>query len=161
MRTLPLLALLILAACTPQQPWQTQTSAYTPVLMGRNGMKNAIEVMPPRDIVNSGKIYVYNDWLFVNERFEGIHVINNTDPTNPLPMHFIRIPGNIDVAYKNGRFYADQATDLLVLSYDGNTLTELQREAKIFMPLAPPDGLPYNPPTAIPDSLVIIKWTKE
>ncbi|NJN77621.1 MAG: hypothetical protein HC803_04250 [Saprospiraceae bacterium] len=52
---------------------------------------------------------------FVSERGEGIHVINNIDPTNPQSVKFIKIPGAMDIAIKGNILYADNYRDLVAL----------------------------------------------
>jgi len=63
----------------------------------------------------TGKIYVYSDYLLINEPDEGIHVLDNRNPSNPIPLSFIKIPGNSDLAVRNGLLYADSYVDLVVL----------------------------------------------
>ena len=69
----------------------------------------------PRNMRNPGKMYVYDHYLFINERQEGIHVIDNADPTNPQNIAFWKIPGNVDMAIKNNHLYADQYVDMLTI----------------------------------------------
>ncbi|MBI5539344.1 MAG: hypothetical protein HY951_04745 [Bacteroidia bacterium] len=68
----------------------------------------------------TGKIYIYGEYVFINEQYKGIHVIDNHDKTNPQNVAFFSIPGNIDLAIKNGFIYADNYNDLVVI--DINTL---------------------------------------
>ena len=62
-----------------------------------------------------GKIYFYQDYILVNEKYEGIHIIDNSDPSNPQSTNFICIPGNIDIAVKDDILYADSYTDLIAI----------------------------------------------
>lgn len=75
-----------------------------------------IEFLAPQPINNSGKIYIYNQYVLINEQYKGIHVINNLDNTNPQKTAFISIPGNIDISVKNGFLYADNYDDLVVIN---------------------------------------------
>ena len=61
----------------------------------------------PRPVKTSGKIYLYQKYLFVGEPGEGVHVFDNTDPSAPVPFCFINIPYNYDVAAKDSILYAD------------------------------------------------------
>ncbi len=70
----------------------------------------------PRELRNPGKIYVYDHYLFINERNEGIHVLDNSDPANPVNLAFWSIPGNIDIAIRGNLLYADQYVDLLTIN---------------------------------------------
>lgn len=68
-----------------------------------------------RDLQNPGNLYYYKQYLLVNERREGIHVIDNSDPENPQNLGFISIPGNLDMAVRNNILYADSYLDLLTI----------------------------------------------
>ena len=68
-----------------------------------------------RAFVNPGKIYKWGDYVFVNELREGIHVIDNSDPVNPVNTGFLTIPGNLDIAIRDHILYADSYLDLLAV----------------------------------------------
>lgn len=68
-----------------------------------------------RAMINTGKFYYYNDHIFINERYEGIHIIDNSDRENPVQSGFIELPGNLDIAIRNDMLYADNYTDLLTI----------------------------------------------
>ena len=73
-----------------------------------------IESQQPRPLRKPGKIYVRDNYLFVNELGEGIHVINNIDPTKPEKISFLSILANYDMAVKGNHLYADNGRDLVV-----------------------------------------------
>lgn len=75
-------------------------------------------VSGPTAIVQAGKIYIYQDYLFINEPGKGIHIFNNVDPSKPLAMAFLSIPGNVDLAVLDGKLYADSFTDLLTFDLE-------------------------------------------
>lgn len=89
-----------------------------------------------RELCEPGKIYYYNNYLFINEGREGVHVIDNTDASNPINLTFISIPGSEDIAIKDGRLLANSYTDLLTIDidniYDAKLLT---RTEDVFPPL--------------------------
>lgn len=85
-----------------------------------------------RDLVNPGQLYYFNNHIYINERGEGIHIIDNTDPANPAPVSFLAIPGNEDLAIKNGVLYANTYTDLLAIDLQSNQL--LGRTDNAFVP---------------------------
>ena len=78
-------------------------------------MDSQIEFGSPRLIDTPGKIYVYANYLFVNERGEGVHVINNANPASPVNMAFLKIPGNVDIAVREYVLYADSFSDLVAI----------------------------------------------
>ena len=71
--------------------------------------------LPPQPIGNLGKIYYKDPYLYINERFKGIHVYDNSDPTNPTPIAFIQIYGSEDIAITGDILYADNYTDLVAI----------------------------------------------
>lgn len=100
---------------------------YQPVYLTRAELEN-IETLPARAMINPGKIYTFGNYLFVNERFEGIHIINNADPAAPEKLSFVKIPGNVDLAVKGNLLYADNGTDLVTLNInDLNNITVVSR----------------------------------
>ena len=74
-----------------------------------------------RSIETPGKFYFYNNFIFINELYEGVHVIDNSDPSNPQNVSFINIPGNLDIAIRGNTMYADSYVDLLTID-----ITDLQ-----------------------------------
>jgi len=74
-----------------------------------------IKVTDARSIKRLGKIYYKDGFIFVNESAEGIHVIDNSDPANPVFLKFIEIIGSRDIAIKGNILYADNITDLVTL----------------------------------------------
>ena len=55
--------------------------------------RNSVVITSPKEIVESGKIYVYQDYIFVNDKYKGIHVIDNSNPVTPVKIAFISILG--------------------------------------------------------------------
>lgn len=76
---------------------------------------NQITATEPQPIVALGKIYYKNPYIFVSERYKGIHILDNTNPAAPIPVRFIRVPGNEDIAIKGDILYADNITDLVAI----------------------------------------------
>lgn len=86
---------------------------YDPVYLTEAQIRQDIEVAEPRELRAPGKIYFYQGYVLINEQYEGIHIIDNSDPANPTPVSFVSIPGNIDLAVRGDILYADSYIDLL------------------------------------------------
>lgn len=86
---------------------------YSAVETNLTFLRNAVEVVAPRSIESAGRIYFKDDYLFINEPGEGIHVIDNKNPEAPVHLNFIKIPGNFDLAIRGAILYADSYMDLL------------------------------------------------
>lgn len=85
---------------------------YNPVYLTKAQLRN-VEILESEKLKNPGKIYVYGKYLFINELYEGVHVFDNSNPSNPVNLSFISIPGNVDIAVKANVLYADNFIDLL------------------------------------------------
>ncbi len=78
-----------------------------------DSLRSNVEVLPAQSLQQPGKIYFKDNFIFINEYKEGIHIINNADPSNPQKVGFIKIPGNVDIAAFGNVLYADSYMDLL------------------------------------------------
>lgn len=96
-----------------------------PLVISKADFANSIDIIAPRPIDESGKVYTYEDYIFVNDKYKGIHVINNSNPLQPRKIGFIRIPGNVDISVKDDFLYADSLMDLIVL--DISNITDIKQ----------------------------------
>lgn len=78
-------------------------------------LRQKIAASVSKELVTTGKIYVYGDYLLINEPDLGIHVVDNKIPSSPKFISFLKIPGNSDLAVRNGLLYADSYIDLVIL----------------------------------------------
>lgn len=118
MRHLPysLLALwaLLLGLSSCQDSLTETHYANVPVFMTDEELRQlTYSLQPAQSMEATGKIYVYENYLLINEPYLGIHIFNNSNPAAPAPVGFIPIPGNIDLAVQNDLLYADSFADLL------------------------------------------------
>lgn len=157
--------LLSLSACPMGEPIDAvPLPVYQPLLMSRGQLEQAVAVQPPRDMHNTGKIYVRSPYLLINERYEGVHIINNQDPTNPRPLAFLRIPGNVDVAMKGNMLYADSGPDLLTFDLSDPTAAQLLNRVRNAVPVLPMPEMGTVPPeyeeSKRPADAVVVGWRK-
>ncbi|MBO3269229.1 hypothetical protein [Hymenobacter defluvii] len=130
--------LLSLTACPLVQPVdQVPLPKYKPLLMPRIQLEQAVAVLPPQNMHNTGKIYLRDPYILINERYEGVHIINNQDPANPQLVAFLRIPGNVDVAMKGNMLYADSGPDLLTFDMSNMQAARLVNRVKDAVPELP------------------------
>lgn len=88
----------------------------------------AIEVTTPVPIENSGKIYAYKNYIFVNDINRGFHILDNSNPETPTNIGFIKLEGNNDISIKDDRLFADSYGDLVVMDIsDINNIKEANR----------------------------------
>jgi hypothetical protein len=140
LRFLPFLAIiasLVLQSCVKDSCEQMTTWVRQTPIYKTQAQMDAVQIIneEARPLKKPGKIYFYNDFIFINEIREGVHIIDNTDPTSPQNIGFINIEGNVDIAIKDGRLYADSYTTLFTLDVsDVNNVSLINRQSEVFAP---------------------------
>jgi len=120
--------------------------ANVPIVMGFDEFRSAVVKTSPLALTNPGKIYFKDNFIFINEFQEGIHVIDNTNPEAPINLNFIEIPGNIDMAVKGNVLFADSYIDLVAIDIsDPSNPVEIDRVENAFPNVLPP-MIDYNYP---------------
>ncbi len=115
--TAPLMMLLVLSmvSCKDSSIEFRKYMANVPQYMSYDDMRQPVKSTAANAIQSAGKIYIQGNYLFVNEKYKGIHVFDNTNPASPVNLTFIDIPGNVDLAIRGNYLYADNYVDLVVL----------------------------------------------
>jgi hypothetical protein len=160
-RTIPFLlsfsALIILglSGCIQDKCQQEFTYIhYEPVYMTFEELRASGQAEAARDLVHPGKLYYKTGFIFINEIQEGIHVIDNRDPSNPQNIAFINIPGSHDLAAKGNVLYTDSYTDLVAIDISDPTNTRvLERVEDVF-----PYGMWHDGLSADVEYGVAIDW---
>lgn len=141
-------------------------TVYKPILMDRESLERSIVWQPPTGIKSPAKIYYKDNYILVSERFKGIHVLDNTDPKNPVVKGYISVPGCVDMAMKENTLYVDNAVDLVAIDISQINIGKInvkKRVKETFPELVPPDGLSipgkYSAANR-PKNSVIVNWTK-
>jgi len=116
-----------------------------PVYLSYDDLRTGISVGEPVPLTDIQRVYVYQSTVFLNNKNRGLHVIDNSDPSNPTNVAFITIPGNTEISIRDNALYADSYVDLVTLKIDDpNNIVEQDREIDIF---------PYNAYQNIPDNI--------
>lgn len=102
----------------PPEPMPPQPTHRAVYLSWEALRTTAVQVKAPQPVGKRGKLLLADGHLFLSEPGLGVHVFDNTDPKSPRALMFIQIPGNIDIAVREGRLYADSFVDLLVFDLD-------------------------------------------
>jgi hypothetical protein len=123
----------LLEGCSDKCETTNSYVYYEPVYTDVEELRSEIALEAPQEIKNVGKIYYQDGFMFVNEPGEGIHIIDNHDPAHPSPKHFLKIPGNYDLAIKDHTLYADSFVDLVAFDItDIATVHEVKRLDGVF-----------------------------
>ena len=97
---------------------------FVPVYETTDQLAQKVSIDPPKDYAEAGKIVTYQQYIFINKPQEGIHVVDNSDPANPQNLHFISIPGSLDMSIIDDHLYSDMYSALVV--FDISSITEPQ-----------------------------------
>jgi len=100
-----LIATLIFTSCWTtnddeivSEPFQ---SNYEAIIIDREVFENSIELLAPQSAETSGKIYVKDQFLLINEPNKGFHIYNNSNPSNPIKIKFLKVLGSSDISIKD------------------------------------------------------------
>jgi hypothetical protein len=151
------IALFFVAGCIKDSYTRTYTyTLYEPVYKTTAEVRANIKSNNPTPLQNPGKIYIRGSYIFLNEVDKGIHIIDNSNPVQPINVAFINIPGNLDLAVKENTLYADLYTDLVAIDISNPSSIRL---IKIIENVFPDR---YYGSGFIPDSTKIIaEWIKK
>lgn len=145
---------------------------YDPIYMDIDSLESLVEVLPPREFTRAGGLYYKDGFVYVlelgaqedpwanadlwdvpaggqvmyNISFEevGIHVIDDRDPSNPIPVAFIRVPGANGMAAKGNQLYTDAYTDLLVFDISDPTRPVLENRVQGVYDNLGSHGIPFD-----------------
>ena len=148
--------LLIIVSLTCSAFVSDSRVTYSPVFMSRETLDNSVKYIPgEREMKQTGKIYYRSPYIYVNERYKGVHIINNSDPAHPVNEGFILAPGCIDMAVKENILYLDNAVDLVSFNLDSRLVTK--RIRNVFPEPLPPEDFFYWYSNR-PEGYVIVEW---
>lgn len=145
---------LFLTNCDKEKCTRSYT-LYDPVYTSLSQVRANMKSNPAQALKNPGKIYIYGNYIFLNESNEGIHIIDNSNPSAPKNLAFVTIPGNIDMAVKGNTLFADSYSDLVAFDISN----PLSVTAKKFVNNAFPYRnayYRYGNNTTDPDSIKVI-----
>ncbi|MDT0646734.1 hypothetical protein RM545_08530 [Zunongwangia sp. F260] len=132
---IPFLALFLLffTSCEKQEQVGDYYDVAVPITQSIAEFRASVKIQEPRVITEVGKIYSYKDYVFVNDKYQGVHVIDNRDPYAPKEIYYINIPRNLDIAVKNDMLYADSGMDLVVFDISNiENIKQVERAKDVF-----------------------------
>lgn len=89
-------------------------------------------VSASQSIENAGKIFVGEELLLIGEENVGIHVFDNSNPSNPQSISFLNIPYGKEFFVEGEFLYAESQYDLLKIDISSkNNITLVSREAML------------------------------
>jgi hypothetical protein len=135
-------------------------TAWSPVYMTYDELREAVKVTSPQELKKPGKIYFKDNYIFINEELKGVHIFDYSNPSNPVNKGFIEIPGNADIAIKNNILYADSYIDLVAIDIsDLNNIKETARVKGTFSYTVPsPENNDYRMAKVDQEKGVVVDW---
>jgi hypothetical protein len=149
---------LILTSC--EDSTYKEYTGNMPQYMSYETLRSSVSSGHTSDVMNPGKIYFKDNYIFIVEEMQGIHVFDNTDPAVPVKKDFVTIPGVVDISISGSTLYADSYVDIVALDVtDISDIHEAGRLKDILPYTVPPTGNNY--PQAYVDELkgVVSGWT--
>lgn len=147
-----ILASVVLTGCNENCTVYNRYSYYEPVVTTMAEIRTETKFVPAKGINSAGKIYLKDNYLFINEPGKGIHFFDNSIPTLPVSVGFLNIPGNFDLAISGNTLYADSYTDLVAFDIsDKSQVHEVSRLKDFFDP---------SPSSFFLDSGFVTDWLK-
>lgn len=108
---------LLLASCKDKNNTPAEIIGYAPVYQ-RDSEVETIKSAEPQPIVEGGKIYVKDHYLYQVEKNKGIHVLDIQNASKPVKLAFIQIAGAQELSIKGNLLYANNYNDLVVIDIE-------------------------------------------
>ena len=122
-----------------------EVAYHTPTYETPSQLSAKITVTPAKDYATAGKIITYENYIFINRPLEGIHVVDNSNPTAPVNLHFINIPGSLDMSIIDNHLYTDMFSALVVFNIENVTAPEILEDFTV------EDVFDYDPYVTLPE----------
>lgn len=138
--------LLIMCSCLndKEEEYTEETVTYEinePVLRAVGEIRQAGAFTAPKKMTEMGKMCFYKDYLYVSAPGEGIHIIDNRQPSAPCVVGFVELPGTYELAIRADRLYADSYIDLVWFDLSDPARPEVKgRVENVFEQVLPPTG---------------------
>lgn len=139
-----LLTILVLAFSSCEDKHMQSYMANVPLYLSYDDLRSSFKVSGERALEKPGKIYFKDNYMYINEYQEGIHVVDLSDPENPLKLSFIEIPGNVDISIRNDVLYAESYVDLVLIDVSNPSIPlYIKRIEDMFEYVIPPYDYEY------------------
>lgn len=122
-----------------------EVAYHTPTYETPAQLSAKINITEAKDYAEAGKIITYGNYIFINRPLEGIHVVDNSNPSAPVNLHFINIPGSLDMSIIDNHLYTDMFSALVVFNIENVTAPEILEDFTV------EDVFYYNPYDTLPE----------
>jgi hypothetical protein len=104
-----------------------KTTIYKPVYKTKDEVRANIKSSTPVELTAPGKIFYKDGYIFLNELYKGVHIIDVRNTGSPKNIAFVNIPGAVDMAVRGNVLYADMYTDLVAVDISNPQQVKLQQ----------------------------------
>ena len=135
-------AMVIFTSCVPDDSWEE--IGLAPIYVSPDNY-DLIKSTEPRESIDQGAFLEIYPYIYINDRFTGIHVFDNQDPANPSKMFFWEIPGNTEFTISGDFLYADNSRHLLTIDIsDPANIFVVSAVEDIYTPNMENNNFPLN-----------------
>ncbi len=114
--------------------------ANVPIYMDYESFRNSVTFEGPKPIEEHGSIYTKDNHIFIVETGKGIHFINNSNPSAPQKVGFLKVLGCTGMAMKDNYLYVNNLIDVVVLDVSNLYSPIVVSRVKDLIPTALPDA---------------------
>ena len=159
-----LFALIIAGSFTSCKKYKNkEVYANVPVYMDYESFRNSFDFLEGTvPVENPGNIFIHNQYTFVCDEDKGIHIIDNSDRTNPHFIGFMKIIGVSQVAVRENTLYANSFIDLVTIDISNINAPELiDRDQEVFTYTTPISDDKYPIADIHKNKGVVVDWNIE
>lgn len=159
-----LFALIIAGSFTSCKKYKNkEVYANVPVYMDYESFRNSFDFLEGTvPVENPGNIFIHNQYIFVCDEYKGIHIIDNSDRTNPHFIGFMKIIGVSQVAVRENTLYANSFIDLVTIDISNINAPELiDRDQEVFTYTTPISDDKYPIADIHKNKGVVVDWNIE
>ena len=98
---------------TPPEP--QKVLGYKPVYTADTAYRKIQYIPEAEPVVNAGKIYVKDNLIYQCETGKGIHIIDNSNPSNAHRIAFLSVKGAEEISIKGNLLYTNNYYDLVTI----------------------------------------------
>ncbi len=126
---------LLLQSCDPlgSGSWSGGQQAYAPVYVKPENL-TAISVQSAKAITKPGKVYVKGNLLLQNDVNTGVHLIDISNPSQPVKLAFLNVPFSTEISIKDNFLYVNNFNDLLVFNISNPSSPSLVKRLEDVFP---------------------------
>jgi len=105
-------------------------------------------------------MWLYNDLIFLIEQYQGIHIIDNSDPEKAATIRFIQIDGCTDLTMANDIIYANNAVDMIGIKggTDFSSISVVSRNRNALPQVASPQRWHDRYFSDVIGDKIVVRW---